>query len=378
MMLVFVATLAVPAFIQMVVEARHGEWPRAMQIFTQWPTRENLRAYDKSLEDSSVTARELRPWMRAAQFFALREPGERALIGRDGWLFYEPGVSFLTQRAQPNDSTPHDALAAVVHFRDQLELRGIHLVIMPVPNKESVYPEKLTRFAAPPGRIIGDETRAFFRQCEAAGVDVVDLFALYRAARSSSDALLYLQQDSHWSPAGMEIAAARVAERIRAAGVLSRGSVNYDSRAARVQRFGDLLRMSRSAVIEKHLAAESIDCDQIIRRDTGVLYADDPTSDVLVLGDSFLRIYQQDEPGSAGFVAHLALALGRPLASIINDGGASTLVRQELFRRPQLLARARVVLWEFVERDLRLGVEGWQIVPVPSNPAAAQTARPSE
>ena len=157
-----------------------------------------------------------------------------------------------------------------------------------------------------------------------------------------------------------------------------RGSVNYDSRAARVQRFGDLLRMSRSAVIEKHLAAESIDCDQIIRHDTAALDADDPTSDVLVLGDSFLRIYQQDEPGSAGFVAHLALALGRPLASIINDGGASTLVRQELFRRPQLLSRARVVLWEFVERDLRLGVEGWQIVPLPSNPAAAQTARQSE
>jgi hypothetical protein len=160
--------------------------------------------------------------------------------------------------------------------------------------------------------------------------------------------------------------------------VLSRGSVNYDHRPAHVQRFGDLLRMSRSAVIEKHLARESIDCDQIIRHDTGVLYGDDPTSDVLVLGDSFLRIYQQDEPGSAGFVAHLALALGRPVASIINDGGASTLVRQELFRRPQLLARARIVLWEFVERDLRLGVEGWQIVPLPSNPAAAQSARQSQ
>lgn len=377
-MLVFVAMLTMPALIQVVVEARHRELPRAIQVFTQWPTRENLRAYDKSLEDSSVTARELRPWMQAAQFFALREPGEKALSGRDGWLFYEPGVSFLTQRAQPGDSTARDALAAVVHFRDQLELRGIHLVIMPVPNKESVYPEKLTRFAALPGRIIGDETRAFFSQCEAAGVDVVDLFALYRAARSLSDTLLYLQQDSHWSPAGMEIAAITVAARIRAAVALSQGSMSYDRRAAPVHRFGDLLRMARSALVEKHLAPESIDCDQIIRHDTGAPYTDNPTSDVLVLGDSFLRIYQQDEPGSAGFVAHLARTLGRPLASIINDGGASTLVRQDLFRRPQLLARARVVLWEFVERDLRLGVEGWQIVPLPTHPSTAQAARQSE
>src|SRR5213596_4163216 len=110
-----------------------------------------------------------------------------------------------------------------------------------------------------------------------------------------------------------------------------------------------------------------------MRRDPGALYTDDPESDVLVLGDSFLRIYQQDEPGSAGFVAHLARELGRPLASIINDGGASTLVRQELFRRPQLLANAKVVIWEFVERDLRLGAEGWQIVPLPPEAATSQT-----
>jgi hypothetical protein len=133
--------------------------------------------------------------------------------------------------------------------------------------------------------------------------------------------------------------------------------------------------MLRSPVIEKRIGPETAACTQILGRDPGALYTDDPASDVLVLGDSFLRIYQQDEPGSAGFVAHLARALGRPLASIINDGGASTLVRQELFRRPQLLAHAKVVIWEFVERDLRLGTEGWQIVPLPANATSPPTAR---
>jgi hypothetical protein len=86
---------------------------------------------------------------------------------------------------------------------------------------------------------------------------------------------------------------------------------------------------------------------------------------VLVLGDSFLRIYQQDEPGGAGFIAHLARELKQPLTSVVNDGGASTLVRQELHRRPALLQNKRVVVWEFVERDIRLGTEGWQQVPLP-------------
>ena len=55
-------------------------------------------------------------------------------------------------------------------------------------------------------------------------------------------------------------------------------------------------------------------------------------------------------------------------------GGASTLVRQDLYRRPRLLSRAKVVVWEFVERDIRLGAEGWQIVPLPPTEAGNQTA----
>jgi len=66
-----------------------------------------------------------------------------------------------------------------------------------------------------------------------------------------------------------------------------------------------------------------------------------------------------------GFIAHLAQYLRRPVSSVVNDGGASTLVRQELARRPQLLRGKTVVIWEFVERDLRFGIEGWKPVPLP-------------
>ena len=80
------------------------------------------------------------------------------------------------------------------------------------------------------------------------------------------------------------------------------------------------------------------------------------------MGDSFLRIYSRDEPGSAGFIEHLACELGLPLTSVVNDGGASTLVRQELSRKPALLRNKKLVVWEFVERDIRFGTEGWQQV----------------
>jgi hypothetical protein len=361
----FLAMVAGVPLLQTVVEARRGEWPQVLELVTRRPTQPNLRAGEHALEDASVVARALRPWMQAAQFFGLREAGEKAMIGRAGWLFYQPGLSFLTQRPRPGDSTPREALAAVLDFRDQLAARGIRLILLPAPNKESIYPDQLAGRAAPTTHVTGAETGEFLAQCEHAGLEVVDLFAVYRHARAQSAMGLYLAQDSHWSPAGMRLAAAAVAERILARGLLARGSVAYDVLPAPIQRFGDLVRMLRSPPIETRLAPEPIAAEQIIRHADAAPYADDPASPVLVLGDSFLRIYEQDEPGHAGFIAHLARALGRPLTSIVNDGGASTLVRQELFRRPQWLAGKKVVVWEFVERDLRLGTEGWQRVPLP-------------
>ncbi len=42
-------------------------------------------------------------------------------------------IDAITQRPERNQSTPHDALAAVKAFRDELALRGIRLIVVPVP-----------------------------------------------------------------------------------------------------------------------------------------------------------------------------------------------------------------------------------------------------
>jgi hypothetical protein len=369
----FLAMLAGPPLVQIVVEAQRGEWPAALQVFWQRPSPENLRAFENTLQNASVTARTLRPLMQTVQFFGLHEAGERAIVGPGGWLFYQPGVAYLTQRARPGDSTAEDAITAVTRFRDDLAARGIRLMVMPAPNKESVYPDELSRSATPPARAPSDQTRSFLTQCESAGVEVLDLFALYRDARLSSTVPLYLEKDSHWTPAGMEMAANAAAARILARGWIAQGTISYDTRPAPIEELGDIVRMIRSPQIEARVPPQPIAASQVIRRDTGAVFTNDSAPDVLVLGDSFLRIYERDAPGGAGFVAHLARALGCPVAGIINDGGASTLVRQELFRRPGLLARAKVVVWEFVERDIRFGTEGWQIVPLPPSRADAQS-----
>jgi hypothetical protein len=361
----FLLIVGTVPLVQALVELRRGERPQVCDLFTRWMGQSDLRAFEQTLERASVTARALRPWMQAAQFFGLHEAGEKALVGRDGWLFYAPGVAAMTQRPKAGNSSVSEAMKAVVDFRDQLASRGIRLLVVPVPNKESVYPDRLTHGMSPPTEILSSETRAFMEQCKKNDVDVVDLFATYRERRRTSSELLYLAQDSHWTPAGLSCAVNTVASRLLENTWLVRGNERYELKPATVQRYGDLVRMLQSPLIEAHLQPEVVRTEQVVRTADQTLYVDDPASEVLVLGDSFLRQYELDEPGHAGFVAHLGRALGRPLASIVNDGGASTLVRQELFRRPVLLANKKVVVWEFVERDLRLGTEGWAKVPLP-------------
>jgi hypothetical protein len=58
------------------------------------------------------------------------------------------------------------------------------------------------------------------------------------------------------------------------------------------------------------------------------------------------------------------------MMSLVNDGGGSTLVREELCARPVFLQKKKVVLLEFVERDIGLGLKGWQNTRLATVPAA--------
>ena len=368
----FLAVIASVPLLQWVVELRRGEGVSALEVFRQKPTAANLRACERNLEDGSVVAHTLRPWVQFAQWTWLRDGGEKALVGRDGWLFYKPGFDDMVSRGDAQPRPTNDPVAAMVAWRDALASRGIHLLVMPAPNKESVYPDRLTRRAAPGQTLLSPATRDLLTRLRSAAVECVDLFAVFAAARTHATApespALYLAQDSHWSPAGAALAARTVARRLVELGWAKPGAVDFRERPVTVARLGDVLRMLQSAPLERSAAPEPVPCSQVVRGDSTQPYQDDPQSEILVLGDSFLRVFEQDEPGSAGFIAHLAKELSQPLTSLVNDGGASTMVRQQLHRRPALLQHKRVVVWEFVERDIRLGAEGWQQVPLPDEP----------
>ncbi len=370
----FLAIIAAVPVGQAVIELRQNRTPQALDVFTRSPTDAHLREYEDELEDRSWFAGQLRPWMQYARFVAVGDTGAKAMLGRDGWWFYRPDVRYLFEPCPTDDghhTGPEAVVSAVVSYRDKLAERGIQLLVVPVPGKPSVYPDKLTR-RAKPELLDSAHTHHVIDLLRAANVEVVDLSHAFPDAQTADPDTgpLYLQRDTHWTPAGARLAAEAVADRLVETGWIERGTTAYTIRPVTVQRPGDVLEMLRTPRIERRYEPEAIPCEQVVLAGPGEPYRDDPASPILVLGDSFLRIYERDEPGSAGFIAHLARALGRPVASIVNDGGASTLVRQELARKPSLLAGKTLVVWEFVERDIRFGLDGWQDVPLPPAVAA--------
>jgi len=381
LIVIFLVLLGIVAPSQIVLDLRHGGTPGIADLFRQAPTRANLRRLERDLESKCRLAQAVRPLMQYARFVLLRDAGDQALLGQDGWFFYRPAVQYLVEpcpsvghalggtpkRSLRVDFPQNDIFTAIVSFRDELAKRGIKLLVMPAPNKSSVYPEMLAVRANGSSNSVNPATREVLATLKQAGVEVVDLFQVYGQDDrwGKPHPAYYLAQDSHWSPEGMRLAAESVARRLLDSGWVVKGSVQYGVKSVSLQRYGDVLRMIRVPQVERLYEPEQIDCTQVVNAATGKPYVDDPNSPVLVLGDSFLRIFERDEPGSGGFIAHLAYNLGFGMTSVVNDGGASTLVRQQLARKPTLLKGKKVVIWEFVERDIRFGTEGWQVIPLP-------------
>jgi hypothetical protein len=356
--------------VQVVYELAQGERPQVLDVAMQAPTEKNLRDFESNLEESSWVAQAVRPRLRQWHFAALRDPGNQVLMGRNGWLFYKPGVDYLVQSSDEasQDNGPVAAIAAIVQFRDQLQRQGIKLLVVPVPGKASVYPDRLTGRNASSHSSLRSPTLDVIDRLREQGVETVDLFAVFQRTRETEerevDGAMYLALDTHWSPRGVRIAAEAIAERIHRLEWLAPGEFSYKRNAVETRRDGDIVRMMQLPKQHRFYKPEKVRCQQVVRQQDSLVYQDQPSSPVLLLGDSFSRIYQSDEPSSAGLIAQLAYELGMPLTSIINDGGASTLVRQNLGRRPELLRGKKLVIWQFVERDIRFGTEGWKSVPI--------------
>ena len=125
---------------------------------------------------------------------------------------------------------------------------GIELLIVPVPAKAAVYPERisqqgraLARGAAP--RRDPNHVR-FYGVLRDRGVAVIDLTPLFVEQRQSAGPSLYCKTDSHWSGRAIDLAAQAIAKHVRdRPWSKDISKFNYESEPRDVEIAGDLARM---------------------------------------------------------------------------------------------------------------------------------------
>ena len=455
-----------------------------------WTSR-YLRAFENKIDDESAIVLALRPKYQLAVWNLFSDPGEKVVLGaagdcigkscgregakpEDKWLFYRQDVEFLVQPSplDVRSAKLDNPVKAIERFRDQLKAKGVELLVVVTPGKPSIYPERLTGSDSRVSVAAGAENAAagnvadhansiglqshgkkILDSLTRAGFNTVDLYTPLLAAKSrdSEEGPLYLNDDTHWTPRGAELAAAEIAaavKRLESDGKIKLKDLRYDNPQlgyvasdSVADRMGDIGEMSglnkfgafkvqkvtghvvsQQNIVERiGMAQSSANClDSLMKdcpeRDDSCYFAkyspcdeDDAAcvraltkscpkgsafdscyhvrmnpceendslyydttvtpfkddfrkSEILILGDSFSRIYQTDSPVNAGWIAHFAKNVNRPVASIVSDGGASTLVREKLARKASVLKGKKLLIWEFVERDLRFGAEGWKDV----------------
>lgn len=382
---------------------RYGAWKGAY-----------LRAFEHAVEDENAVVLAVRPKYQLAVWKLFNEPGEKVVLGKNPkntpdshsslvsslssgpWLFYRQDVEFLVQPS-PLDlraAKLDNPIKAIEKFRDQLKEKGIELLVVIVPGKPSIYPERLTGSDnIKPVMAGGDYVgygKMILDSLASLGFNTVDLYTPLWAAKANDKDIgaLYLNDDTHWTPRGAEIAASEISAKVQQmvdANSIDIGpeSVDYVVADSVADRMGDVGEMSglnkfdvfkvqkvvghvvsQQTVSERTIpAVDSTAQDSVVYDTTKTPFKDDfRKAKIMILGDSFSRIYQTDSPVNAGWIAHFAKNMKRPVASIVSDGGASTLVREKLARKAGVLKGKKLLIWEFVERDLRFGAEGWKTV----------------
>jgi len=303
----------------------------------------------------------------------------KGMAGDDGFLFFRNGLEYVVAgdlQKQPKKKQP---LAVIVEWKQLLERHGVDFLFVPVPDKAEVFPDKLVPGTDPfAGRVVNPFARKFLLDLAEAGVETVDLWPPFLQARGAIEGdgktePVFQRQDTHWTARGLALAAETIAARIKRYpwyGSLPVKPAAYKEKAASFSRYGDLHARLPEGQKRKY-QPEPLVGRQVVAPD-GSLYAGDPESPIVVLGDSFTGVYELTDCEHAGVAAHVAKRIGFPVDLVMSYGGGPN-VRHKLMRRgTDGLAGKRLVVWIMTARDLYNYWEAWEPIGAKPNAQAAK------
>lgn len=256
-----------------------------------------------------------------------------------------------------------DPVPSIVEFHEMLAERDIELLLVPVPAKASVYPEKLSREFQP-----GDafSPAPFLERIREAGIRVLELESRFIALRQEGEKKLYCEQDAHFSPEGARLVADWITEEM--------GWQQRDESEMIVSKVKNLAIVGDQIVgseWEGMVPPESVTMQQVLNKGVAGIEPDD-SSPFLLLGDSHTLVFHQGAASGmhtvgAGVFDHLSHRVGFPLALVGVRGSGLVQARKQLFyaatSTENFWDSKKAVVWLFSVREFTQSTD--RIVSIP-------------
>ena len=334
-----------------------SSWTPVIELFNKKKNQslnEHLKSFEKNLETALFAETPRKLTQSTLSLSPLKEGNRNVRIGKDGWLFLDDAIESLTgQGPFPFQKDGNSPVYAIKRFADQLDNFGARLILVSIPSKAMIYPEKINHNIK--GPISHPDAQRLVSELNSLpNLDVLDLTrSLFNLKK---DTKVFLKQDTHWTPEAMEEAAKIIANHIKSMDInIDKVNLNPKQKEER-KAYGDLVEkiniwdgaFSQESVIAKPIKGNTRDRN----------------SEIILLGDSFTNIYSSNQGlgwgNNAGLPEHIASNVGTPIDVISINGGGATEVRKKLAQRrgcSEDMKNKKVVIWAITCRDLFLSQE---------------------
>lgn len=320
-----------------------------------WVAGEVTQAFDAHYE-AELPIRSFATQLWAAiQYGIFREgrPGVVVGHGDAGWLF--SSEELLRQVGE--DANVERNLETIVQVHRELERRGSHLILLPLPAKARLYADALGPEAGSVARL--RRLERLQEHLTARGIPFVDVLPRFEQTKQQTP--MFLPTDTHWTPEGARVSADAVADRIAAIdpGFVRSGMLRL-IQAPNHRHAGDLMSFiplgdwfQWLAPAPEHVVGYRLDTPDLDGDAPADAWFADQSFEVVLLGTS----YSANQLWC--FADCLAAALGTDVLNLATQGrGPIKPVLDYLASDTARATPARFVIWEFPERYLGFDYSG--------------------
>lgn len=209
-----------------------------------------------------------------------------AFPGPNGWVFYRPDLSVILKPWKYSNYN----FNSIISLNDTLNKLNIHLLVVPVPNKEDII-QSYSLFHTDK---TSNQRDRLIRKLIKKDICVVDLTKLFLCSNLKEQ--LYRKTDTHWDQHGIMLGAKDISSKIIGYLHNNKTQIEYLLKDTMVTEQGDLSLMIGDTTIVGRK------CKMVLNPDSTHFF--DSEGEIMIFGDSFTNANKKYGAGIGAYISY--------------------------------------------------------------------------